>query len=73
MAVVWRKEQKTLHFDWLEDGWPLEPSDVKLTRRRLHRLVDWFLSGSTVLPLAVEMPFDLVDEYAEVSEIYLFH
>ena len=73
VAVVWRRQPEQLQYDFLENGWPLDDDDLRQSRRKLHRLVDWFLSGSAVLPLSVDLPGELVDEYGDVSPIFLFN
>ena len=55
-----------MQYHWLEDGWPLEEEELKLSGRRLVRLMDWFLDGNQVMAYTVNMPGELIDENAEV-------
>ena len=67
MAVIWRKDEHKLLYDWLEDGWYVEGSLLQQSRRRLNRLVDWALRSSDILPFVMELHHDLIDEHRDVS------
>lgn len=66
LAVMWRPDSEKVHYDWLENGWPLEEEELRTSGRRLVRLVDWFLDGNQLMPFTVNMPGELIDENAEV-------
>lgn len=67
VALLWRPDPENLQYDWLENGWPLEENDLKVSRRRLVRLVDWFLDGNQLMAYTIGMPGELIDENAEVT------
>ena len=69
MAVLSRTDEGgKVRYEIMHEGWPAnDPSEINRSGRRLHRLVDWFLSGSEILPFYVNYPHDLIDEQADVS------
>ena len=68
--MLWRPKENRLQYDWLETGWPQDEEELKQSRRRLGRLVDWFLEGSNVMPFTMDMPGELYDENADVCQNY---
>ena len=70
LAILWRPNSEKVQYDWLENGWPLEEEELKVSRRRLVRLVDWFLDGNQLMAYTVNIPGELVDENAEVSHLH---
>ncbi len=67
LALMWRSDNEQLKFDFLENGWPLDEDELKLSRRRLVRLIDWFMDGNHLMAYTIDMPGELLDENAEVS------
>ena len=72
MALLWRPDSQKVQYHWLEDGWPLEEGELKLSGRRLVRLMDWFLDGNQVMAYTVNMPGELIDENAEVRLCHFY-
>ena len=67
VAVLWRKTRERVQYDWLEEGWPLELTDVQRSKRRLTKLIDLLLTSAGTLPFVVELPVELIDENGQVG------
>ena len=66
MAILWRKDQKTVHYDLLEHGWYASGSDLQRSRRKLIQIIDWLLQTTDVLPYIMHLYSEVIDEHAEV-------
>ena len=68
MAVMWRKDQNQIYYDWLEEGWYAGSGpEVEDAQTRLELLVSGVLESKTAPPLIALMGFDLYNEHAYVS------
>ena len=63
VAVVWRSDDRQVHYDWLTDGWAAgEGEENSLSKQRLTELIQESLRSRDVLPYSMEMMADLIDE-----------
>ena len=64
--MIWRRDDKKINYDWLEEGWYEKGEELSQSKVRLSQMVDWLLKSSDLLPFHLEMVHDLTDETAQV-------
>ncbi|KAK3785651.1 hypothetical protein RRG08_023906 [Elysia crispata] len=56
VVILTRYDQRKLSYEFLEDGWGLDPTVVPESRRQLERRLHEILTGDSLLPLRAVVP-----------------
>jgi hypothetical protein len=67
VVVVWRKDSLKIQFDSLENGWYASGEELERSRHKLAQLINWWLESADRLTFDIELPQELLDEHAKVS------
>ena len=62
VAIIWRKDEKRLQYDWLEEGWHAAGPGLQKSSQRLGDAVQLVLRTSDVLPFHMVMTAELQNE-----------
>ena len=66
VIILWRRDKLKLSFDSLEDGWFSSGDELEQSRQRLFHVIDLRLHSTDMLPFAVQLPQEFIDEHAKV-------
>lgn len=56
VAIIWRQDTRRLNYEFLEQGWSLDPEAVALSRKKLEERLTQLLTGDNLLPYKAIVP-----------------
>ncbi|KAH9504393.1 DnaJ sub C member 16, partial [Bulinus truncatus] len=56
VVIIWRQDTRRLSYEFLEEGWSLDPQAVPLSRKKLEEKLTELLSGDNLLPYKAVVP-----------------
>lgn len=64
IVILWRKDQNHLKYEWLEEGWEVEPEKHNTSREALRAAVQRLLHSNEPMPFETVVQ-ELFDEHAQ--------
>ncbi|XP_055863327.1 dnaJ homolog subfamily C member 16-like [Biomphalaria glabrata] len=72
VVIIWRIDTRRLSYEFLEEGWSIDPNAVPLSRKKLEEKLTEILTGDDLLPYKTVVP-DVYNEHmlSLIARIFL--